>query len=271
MSSQPDTSTADSAVHLPVIDWCPITTEGKVTIKPERGSGSHEITVQPFEIARFPITARQFRAFKHPDTGYRNVDRRWWTWAGQTGSKHWTQPETIFADQANCPVTGVNWFNAVAFCNWLTYHSRLKGSLDDAHVIRLPTEAEWQCAAVGFDGTYDPPHRYPWGAKWDEEHLRANTSECSLHDVIAVGMFPGDNHLVSYSGAEDLFGNVAEWCLSCFNSPKETNLGDDVERAVRGAHFNVKGADHSALEWRRGHKPSTSERWLGFRVVRGLA
>ena len=54
----------------------------------------------------------------------------------------WTQP--------NRPRTEVSWYEAVAFCRWL--------SSELAMEIRLPTEVEWEKAARGTDG-----REYPWG------------------------------------------------------------------------------------------------------------
>ena len=58
------------------------------------------------------------------------------------------QPE--FADPAQ-PVVGVSWFDAAAYCDWLSRQSGRR--------FRLPTEAEWECAARG--GLEQK--LYPWG------------------------------------------------------------------------------------------------------------
>src|SRR5690606_36557863 len=69
------------------------------------------------------------------------------------------------------PVVGVTWFEARAYCAWL---SEVTGKL-----YRLPTEVEWEAAARGLSGkslTDDPTSRkYPWAGDWDKE--KANSIE----------------------------------------------------------------------------------------------
>jgi formylglycine-generating enzyme required for sulfatase activity len=249
--------------NLPDISWISIES-GTIKIKTRVGEGI-QFDVQAFEIALHPITVWQYHAFLEADDGYKDKGHRWWKWKGQSNTDYWKPKEMHSMKQGNCPVTGVFWYNAVAFCNWLTWKYRQMGLLDDEYVIRLPTEWEWQCAALGPETQDTLPYKYPWGTDWKQNG--ANTSECSLLEEIAVGMF---SPFKSRSGAEDMFGNVAEWCLNSFESPKEMLLTDEQRRVLRGASYRIQGETNSTFDWRFGLPSGKSEKWAGFRVVKAL-
>jgi formylglycine-generating enzyme required for sulfatase activity len=63
------------------------------------------------------------------------------------------------------PVVGVTWFEARAYCNWLTANAAMKD-----HCFRLPTEAEFEAAARGGKG-----RAFPYGKTF--EVARGNTFE----------------------------------------------------------------------------------------------
>ncbi len=51
--------------------------------------------------------------------------------------------------RANHPVANVNWFEAKAFCEWLTRHEQVNGTISTGMMYRLPTDVEWS-HAVGI-------------------------------------------------------------------------------------------------------------------------
>ena len=65
----------------------------------------------------------------------------------------------------------MNWYEAVAFCRWLTARLALP---EDS--IRLPTELEWEKAARGDQGL-----AYPWGAE-DRSGI-ANVDETDRYGI----------------------------------------------------------------------------------------
>ena len=127
----------------PRIDWQPVT-GGDVTISilsnpSNPWSAVKQRTpkrVEPFQIAGYPVTVAQYRAFVDAEDGW--CDQAWW------GNDLYRDPDGTtyeFGRFGNHPAVYVSWFDAVAFCRWL---SRRVG-LD----IRLPDEWQWQLAATG--------------------------------------------------------------------------------------------------------------------------
>ena len=114
----------------------------------------HQVELSGFALARYPTTNAMFRRFLEAD-GY--ADARWW--AEAIGKGQWADGKVkdyfgevrdrpVYWDDARFngpgqPVVGVTWYEAVAYCCWLT------AVLNDGHIYRLPTEAEWERAARG--------------------------------------------------------------------------------------------------------------------------
>jgi formylglycine-generating enzyme required for sulfatase activity len=201
--------------------------------------------VASFEIAKYPVTYRQYRAFLDSADGYANPD--WWY-----GLRHEPQPGEQYRLFGNCPADRVSWYDAVAFCRWLS--ARL------GYEVHLPTELEWQQAATGSN----PENVYPWGREW--ESGPANTSESKLGRITAVGIYPAG---ASKQRVMDLVGNVWEWCLNKRDHPKDIDLSGDDRRVTRGGSWDyVRNHARAAfrLDLRPHHRGSRGSR--GFRVAR---
>ncbi|NCQ25927.1 MAG: formylglycine-generating enzyme family protein, partial [Armatimonadetes bacterium] len=121
----------------------------------------------------------------------------------------------------NRPVVHVKWYEAVAYCNWLTDKLR---SVAPRGRYRLPTEAEWEYAARG-----EGRRLWPWG---DDPPLIAENVATRCNAWI------GDNYAASTTpvgiyplgrtpeGIDELAGNVWEWCSSLYQSyPYSANDG----------------------------------------------
>ena len=55
-------------------------------------------------------------------------------------------------------MVGISWYEAIAYCAWLTVELRRQGKIAADELVRLPTEAEWEWAAAGTG-----KRTYPWG------------------------------------------------------------------------------------------------------------
>ena len=231
---------------LPEIAWCRIPA-GRVTLEENAGT----FDVDAFEIARYPVTYRQYRAFLEASDGYQV--KRWWR-----GLKHEAEPGEQHRTTDNCPAEIVSWYDAVALCRWLTARLQATAYLDEHRVIRLPTEWEWQQAATGGDSSRE----YPWG-EWDERY--ANTWESQLARTTAVGMYP--QVAWARDAPLDLAGNVWEWCLNKREKPSITvadSTGDS--RVLRGGSwFSYRPG--ACCAYRDDYPPDHRSSFGGFRVV----
>lgn len=235
------------------------------------------IEIAPFWLAVYPVTFAQFRPFVEGD-GYKNP-RYWtddgWNWRkkyNRRAPSSWGTPEW---DVYHHPVFGVTWYEAIAYCRWMT--RRITESRQSVWVVRLPTVAEWEWAARGPGA-----RRWPWGDKWEAEHC--NTKESGIGRTSAVGSFPqGANWTRDFpesgqgQAVYDLAGNVWEWCSTRWqkNYPlpvlksewtKDYLAGDALHfmHEMRGGSW---GRDRSwaRAAFRGRCYPDLSENLLGFR------
>jgi hypothetical protein len=194
---------------LPAVSWAEIPA-GKVVI-----DGQEEIEVSSFLMARFPITRKQFQAFLHAEDGYVNL--QWWDGLlkGEIDAL-WTDTPV------NYPVTRVSWYDAVAFCRWLSAKCGFE--------VRLPDEWEWQWAAQS--ARYD--FVYPWGGDWCDRC--ANTDESGVGRATAVGLYPSGQSL---QRVHDLSGNTWEWCRNSFLDHRRSTRIPEGARVIKGGSWRV--------------------------------
>jgi hypothetical protein len=225
---------------LPDFVWLPVP-GGKITLEGDAGTFT---TVQPFEISKYPVTWAQYRSFLVAKDGYRQ--KRWWRGLAEREA----QPGEQYRRQDNHPAENVSWYDAVAFCRWL--------SVRLGYEVRLPTEWEWQQAATGGKLA----NAYPWGADWHSEYV--NTFESGLSRTTAVGLYPQS---ASPVGALDMSGNVWEWCLNEYDNPQRTNLSGSARRVVRGGSWDSVERNARASS-RNDYDAGYRLNLLGLRVVR---
>ena len=176
---------------------------------------AHQIQVQPFEIAKAAVSNQQFSEFVAAG-GYQ-LDQHWcnqgliWKMSNQTdhpgywiadGAGQWLMrrfDQTIALPEHE-PVSHINWYEANAYCRWAG--------------LRLPTELEWEVAALGeksSDGGFSTTkRRYPWGNTIQPDFANLDGRALGCVDVAAYN--EGD----SAFGCRQMLGNVWEWTSDTF-------------------------------------------------------
>jgi formylglycine-generating enzyme required for sulfatase activity len=175
-----------------------------------------------------------------------------------------TKGDPTYADpeKADHPVVCVRWDDAQAYCGWAG--------------ARLPTEAEWEYAFRGEQGSI-----YPWGDSFDGSRLNYCDSSCAEPHAddeyedgypctAPVGAFPQD---VSWSGATGMSGNVSEWVADWFgaystgalSSPTGPESGD--EKMLKGCSWFSPPA-YCRGSARPSVVPGARYDYLGFRCAR---
>ncbi len=232
---------------LPMLQWCDIP-YGSVTISSIEGADEDfgEITVQVdnFVMSMFPVTNAQFDSFAKAEDGYKNP--RWWSFSEH--AMRWFKlgkgvGKPRFAGDER-PRENVNWYEAMAFANWLSGRLQMK--------ITLPTVAQWQRAAKGDDDRY-----FPWGDDYREEHC--NTRESGLKMTTPVNRYAKG---VSPYGVYDMAGNIWEWTMNTAASDD----GRDFRRAVAGGSF-VSTCDRVQTSFRYYLDPRVRYSSIGIRLV----
>jgi formylglycine-generating enzyme required for sulfatase activity len=239
---------------------------------------SHNVTLAPFCIDLYEVTAEQYKACS--DVGRCKRARAEVTWPGmkEADAKLYAQVCTIDDPQrAQHPINCVDWDMANTYCR--------------AQSKRLPTEAEWEYATRGPDGRV-----YPWG---DEapgvEHLNACGSECmawakkqGVSDQFPGALYEADDGFPTTApvgkfekgksrfGPYDVVGNVWEWVADWEgeyrNEPRVNPTGPESgqKRVIRGGAFNGSFASWLRPSFRYAQVPQAKSHGIGFRCARAL-
>jgi formylglycine-generating enzyme required for sulfatase activity len=198
------------------------------------------------------------------------------------------------------PVNRVTWYDAAAYCNWLSYQEdippeqwcyeskngkdvrdwsqkaygegmKLRANYLSLEGYRLPSEAEWELAcragsvtARYFGQTEELMGRYAWYAKNSQDRW-----------MLPVGTLK-PNEL----GLFDLLGNAIEWCQDSsmlyqlgirHREDKEDPryVGDASTRILRGGSFLGRAIDVRSAH-RFGNVPALRGIFIGFRPARTI-
>ncbi|MFZ4579662.1 MAG: formylglycine-generating enzyme family protein [Myxococcota bacterium] len=153
----------------------------------------HTVQLSAFHLGRFEVTCAQYAEFLNASQAAGLLEVTGGEVRGKGATALWFETSaadptspisfgggqfTLAADRIAHPITHVRWEGAAAFANWRSQQEGLtpcidiaKGTVDvAARCYRLPTEAEWEYAALA--GRHDPWPIYPWGDAMDP--TRAN-------------------------------------------------------------------------------------------------
>jgi formylglycine-generating enzyme required for sulfatase activity/curved DNA-binding protein CbpA len=220
----------------------------------------HPVTLDGFWMGVFPVTHRQFAAFVRLNP----------QWSKRVGGveRHADYLRDFIGDtppkgRENCPVTGVTWHAAAAFCEWAG--------------VELPTEAQWEVAARSG-------RRYDYATSNGALLPRLANYNANVGSTTPIRRFPPNPY-----GICDMSGNVWEWCVDEYSpdfyaQPDATErnpvngpalafrdrdwevVAPDSVRVIRGGSWRSVSADvrTSARAFQTANLPTL---FCGFRCV----
>ncbi len=221
---------------------------------PQYETPQHQVLLPAYRIGKYPITNAQYEQFAR-ETGTLISPNM--GWSGQRS------PEGM----ENYPVVGVTWYEALAYCQWLSQKT--------GRNYTLPNEAQWEKACRGSTRNI-----YPWGNGFDPTRCNQGKSQPA-----SVDTYPPQSEL----GCFDLVGNVRQWTCSLWGqegraAPRyaypwsdddrnDLNANPQIRRVVRGSSFQ-DDPNNSRCSFRSGQLPNDAGvrgSRCGFRVVMTLA
>lgn len=212
------------------------------------------------EISRHLVHFNTFFIGKYPVT-----QSQWKTVTGLPKIRLDLNPEPSYFREDNHPVEQVSWYEAVEFCERLSF---IRGKQ-----YRLPTEAEWEYACRAGTTT-----DFCFGSELTAD--LANYQGCPNYKLSLEGIYeetttPVGSYPANQFGLHDMHGNVWEWCADLWQpvgkaalDNRDARLVESSEsyRVLRGGSWcsppiNCRSAERDKAE------PDKWDYDIGFRVV----
>jgi formylglycine-generating enzyme required for sulfatase activity len=175
-----------------------------------------------------------------------------------------TDPDYVRFGQPDQPVTLVSWYEANAYCRWLT---RTVG--DRRWQFTLPTEAEWEKAARG-------PENFDYALGMTLSDAESKLYNWRKNPIATEPVFgisaTRERFIPNRFGLYHMTGNVAEWVQSAYLPyDRRKPYADDernhdngvVRRSARGGSWYSASL---SIPYRDAFQPGHRTQELGFRV-----
>jgi formylglycine-generating enzyme required for sulfatase activity len=239
----------------------------------------HYVWLSAYAVSVFEVTNLQFREFLSDSAGFGRREnwttqgRDWMTSNHSAASALMSPAAPDFGrfGQPEQPVTRVTWFEANAYCRWLTARTG-----DGKWRFTLPNDAEWEKAARGPDG-FD----YGLGMQISDHQVGLYNWRKNPGVLVTVvdSQESGHTYQPNRYGIYHMSGNVAEWTQSVFRAysrrqpfaDDDRNNDDSAERrSVRGGSWYSATTAPIYLPYRDGFQPYHRSDDVGFRVIARL-
>jgi formylglycine-generating enzyme required for sulfatase activity len=250
-------------IEIPAGDFVMGSNEMPSNFFPERN-----VYLKKYYIGRYEVTVGQFKKFVNT-TGYitdaekpRNGYSFGYTIiAGVFKRENWVNWKNPgFSQSDSDPVVCISHGDAAAYCEWAG--------------LRLPTEAEWEKAARGYDA-----RKYPWGESNNNRKCNVGLNYPKYTNINDGYLYTAPvgkcNEDVSPFGCYDMGGNVSEWCSDMYHDryyffASDSNPVNSLKsyyHSCRGGNWSLD-SNYCTTISRRGGGNAVYFSTSGFRVAK---